>query len=59
MRGGFPRGRGPVRGRGRGYGPRGGPHMHMPMNKGMERPEMNYQQMMQALNSNFNEETKL
>ena len=55
MRGGFPRGRGPVRGRGRGYGPRGGPHMHMPMNKGMERPEMNYQQMMQALNSNFNQ----
>ena len=52
MRGGFPRGRG-IRGRGRGF-PRGGPHMPMNMNKGMDRQEMTYQQMMQALSSNFN-----
>ena len=52
MRGGFPpRGRGQFRGRGRGFGPRGGPHQ-MPMNK---QPEMNVQQMMQALNANFNQ----
>ena len=52
MRGGFPpRGRGQFRGRGRGFGTRGGPHQ-MPMNK---QPEMNVQQMMQALNANFNQ----
>ena len=55
MRGGFPsRGRGQMRGRGRGFGPRGGPHMQMPMNKGMDRQEMIYQQMMQQLNPNNN-----
>ena len=52
MRGGFPpRGRGQFRGRGRGFGTRGGPHQ-MPMNK---QPEMNVQQMMQALNANYNQ----
>ena len=55
MRGGFPsHGRGQMRGRGRGFGPRGGPHMQMPMNKGMDRQEMIYQQMMQQLNPNNN-----
>ena len=55
MRGGFPsRGRGQMRGRGRGFGPRGGPHIQMPMNKGMDRQEMIYQQMMQQLNPNNN-----
>ena len=52
MRGGFPpHGRGQFRGRGRGFGQRGGPHQ-MPINK---QPEMNVQQMMQALNANFNQ----
>ena len=52
MRGGFPpRGRGQFRGRGRGFGTRDGPHQ-MPMNK---QPEMNVQQMMQALNANYNQ----
>ena len=56
-RGGFPpRGRGQIRGRGRGFGPRGGPHMNMPMNKGMDRQEISYQHMMQQLNSNYNQQ---
>jgi hypothetical protein len=56
MRGVFPpRGRGFTRGRGRGFGPRGGPHMPMPM-KGMDRQEMVYQQMMQQLNQNYNQQ---
>jgi hypothetical protein len=56
MRGVFPpRGRGFPRGRGRGFGPRGGPHMPMPM-KGMDRQEMVYQQMMQQLSPNYNQQ---
>ena len=56
MRGVFPsRGRGFTRGRGRGFGPRGGPHMPMPM-KGMDRQEMVYQQMMQQLSPNYNQQ---
>ena len=53
MRGGFPpHGRGQFRGRGRGgFGQRGGPHQ-IPINR---QPEMNVQQMMQALNANYNQ----
>ena len=53
MRGGFPpRGRGHFRGRGRGgFGQRGGPHQFPIGNQ----PEMNVQQMMQALNANYNQ----
>ena len=57
MRGGFPpRGRGGVRGRGRGFGPRGGPHSQMPMNRMGDRQDMQYQQMMQAMNQNNNQQ---
>ncbi|MBR6885295.1 MAG: hypothetical protein IKN01_06275, partial [Prevotella sp.] len=55
MRGGFPpRGRGGMRGRGRGF-PRGGPHSQMLVNKGIDRQEMAYQQMLQ-LNPNINQQ---
>ena len=55
MRGGFPpRGRGGMRGRGRGF-PRGGPHSQMLVNKGIDRHEMAYQQMLQ-LNPNINQQ---
>ena len=55
MRGGFPpHGRGGMRGRGRGF-PRGGPHSQMLVNKGIDRQEMAYQQMLQ-LNPNINQQ---
>ncbi len=54
MRGFPPHGRGGIRGRGRGF-PRGGPHSQMPPNKGMDRQDMAYQQMMQ-LGANINQQ---
>ena len=45
-----PRGRGGMRGRGRGFGPRGGPHNQMPRN------EMAYSQMFPGLNPNYNQQ---
>ena len=56
MRGGMPHGRGGVRGRGRGHGSRGGPHIPMGMNKGVDKQEMAYQQMFQALSPNLNQQ---
>ena len=56
FRGGMPHSRGGVRGRGRGFGGRGGPHIPFGMNKGMDRQEMEYQQMIQSLNPNYNQQ---
>jgi polyadenylate-binding protein len=54
MRGFPPHGNRGGRGRGRGF-PRGGPHSQMPQNKGMDRQDIAYQQMMQ-LNANLNQQ---
>ena len=56
FRGVMPHNRGGIRGRGRGFVGRGGPHMPMGMNKGMDRQEMEYQQMVQSLNPNYNQQ---
>ena len=54
MRGFPPHGNRGGRGRGRGF-PRGGPHSQIPQNKGMDRQDIAYQQMMQ-LNANLNQQ---
>jgi RNA recognition motif-containing protein len=54
MRGFPPHGNRGGRGRGRGF-PRGGPHSQMPQNKGMDRQDIAYQQIMQ-LNANLNQQ---